>query len=67
MDVARALRTRGVAAPIVFFTSSPDFAVQSYEVEAFSYVEIEHTHQKFRLTVALTIGGRTLPHGTTPP
>lgn len=37
-DVARALRTRGVAAPIVFLTSSPDFAVQSYEVEAFSYL-----------------------------
>lgn len=26
------------------------------------YVEIEHTHQKFRLTVALTIGERTLEH-----
>lgn len=37
-DVARILRTRGVAAPIVFLTSSPDFAVQSYEVEAFSYL-----------------------------
>ena len=31
------------------------------------YVEIEYTHQKFRLTVALPIGERTLPHGTTPP
>lgn len=37
-DVARTLRTRGVAAPIVFLTSSPDFAVQSYEVQAFSYL-----------------------------
>ena len=37
-DVARVLRARGVAAPIVFLTSSPDFAVQSYEVEAFSYL-----------------------------
>ncbi|WP_369283935.1 LytR/AlgR family response regulator transcription factor [Oscillibacter sp. GMB15532] len=37
-DVARVLRARRVAAPIVFLTSSPDFAVQSYEVEAFSYL-----------------------------
>lgn len=37
-DVAKALRAKGVAAPIVFLTSSPDFAVQSYEVEAFSYL-----------------------------
>lgn len=37
-NVARALRDRGVAAPIVFLTPSPDFAVQSYEVEAFSYL-----------------------------
>ena len=37
-DIARALRTRGISAPIVFLTSSPDFAVQSYEVQAFSYL-----------------------------
>ncbi len=30
------------------------------------YVEIEYTHQKFRLTVVLPIGERTLPHGTMP-
>ena len=30
------------------------------------YVEIEYTHQKFRLTVALPIGERTLPHETIP-
>ncbi|WP_369283936.1 sensor histidine kinase [Oscillibacter sp. GMB15532] len=30
------------------------------------YVEIEYTHQKFRLTVALPIGERTLPHETMP-
>lgn len=30
------------------------------------YVEIEYTHQKFRLTVALPIGEKTLQHGTTP-
>jgi DNA-binding LytR/AlgR family response regulator len=37
-DVAKALRAKGVTVPIVFLTSSPDFAVQSYEVEAFSYL-----------------------------
>lgn len=37
-DVAKALRAKGVTAPIIFLTSSPDFAVQSYEVEAFSYL-----------------------------
>lgn len=37
-NVAKALRAKGVTAPIVFLTSSPDFAVQSYEVEAFSYL-----------------------------
>lgn len=37
-QVAKTLRSKGVTAPIVFLTSSPDFAVQSYEVEAFSYL-----------------------------
>lgn len=37
-EVAKVLRKEGVTAPIVFLTSSPDFAVQSYEVEAFSYL-----------------------------
>lgn len=37
-NVAKTLRAKGITAPIVFLTSSPDFAVQSYEVEAFSYL-----------------------------
>lgn len=37
-QVAKTLRAKGVTAPIVFLTSSPDFAVQSYEVAAFSYL-----------------------------
>lgn len=37
-DVAKALRSQGITVPIVFLTCSPDFAVQSYEVEAFSYL-----------------------------
>ncbi len=37
-DVAKILRSKGVTAPIVFLTSSPDYAVQSYEVDAFSYL-----------------------------
>lgn len=37
-DVAKELRAKGVTAPIVFLTSTPDFAVQSYEVGAFFYL-----------------------------
>ena len=38
MDTARHLREMGVEAPIVFLTASPDFAVESYEVEAAGYL-----------------------------
>ena len=34
MDTARRLRAMGVQAPIIFLTASPDFALESYEVEA---------------------------------
>ena len=38
MDTARKLRKLGVKAPIVFLTASPDFALESYEVEASGYL-----------------------------
>ena len=38
MDTARRLREMDVEAPIVFLTASPDFAVESYEVEAAGYL-----------------------------
>lgn len=38
MDTARRLRDLGVKAPIVFLTASPDFALESYEVEASGYL-----------------------------
>ena len=38
MDTARKLRDLGVKAPIVFLTASPDFALESYEVEASGYL-----------------------------
>ena len=38
MDTARRLRAMGVQAPIIFLTASPDFALESYEVEASGYL-----------------------------
>ena len=38
MDTARKLRDLGVEAPIVFLTASPDFTLESYEVEASGYL-----------------------------
>ena len=38
METARRLRSMNVKAPIVFLTASPDFALESYEVEASGYL-----------------------------
>ncbi len=38
METARMLQKRNSNIPIVFLTSSPDFAVESYEVHAFDYI-----------------------------
>ncbi len=38
MDTARELRRTDTAVPIVFLTSSPEFALESYEVKAFDYL-----------------------------
>lgn len=38
MDAARSIRTLNDSIPIIFLTSSPDYAVESYRVEAFDYL-----------------------------
>lgn len=38
MDAAREIRTFDKTAPILFFTSSPEFALESYSVKAINYV-----------------------------
>lgn len=38
METARQLRALGVPTPLVFLTSSPDFALESYDVEAAGYL-----------------------------
>lgn len=38
MQTAKKLRDNGVAAALIFLTTSPDFAVESYDVSALSYL-----------------------------
>ena len=38
IELGRAIRETGDRSPIVYLTSSPDYAVDSYEVEAFKYL-----------------------------
>lgn len=38
MDTAKELRRLGVSAPLIFLTTSPDFALESYEVNAAGYL-----------------------------
>lgn len=38
IEVAKAIRTFDKTAPILFFTSSPEFALESYSVKAINYV-----------------------------
>ena len=38
MDTAKELRQLGASAPVIFLTTSPDFAVESYEVNAAGYL-----------------------------
>lgn len=46
MDTAKELRTQDRAAKIIFLTSSPEFALASYEVKAQSYIIKPITYQK---------------------
>lgn len=38
IDLAREIRNNGITVPIVFFTTSSDFAVESYDVDAIGYL-----------------------------
>lgn len=38
MEVARGIRAINDTVPVMFLTSSPDFAVESYQVDAFTYL-----------------------------
>ncbi len=48
MDIARQLREHGYSGKIVFITSTPDFAVDSYEVDAAGYLLKPHNYEKIR-------------------
>lgn len=48
MDTAKLLRTKGINTAIVFLTSSADFAIESYEVRALSYLLKPITFEKFQ-------------------
>lgn len=50
IDVAREIRTFDKSAPIVFFTSSADFALASYSVNAVNYVLKPISQEKFFIT-----------------
>lgn len=47
IDIAREIRNRDKTAPIMFFTSSPEFAVESYSVKAVNYVLKPISKDKF--------------------
>lgn len=38
MEIAHKIRKNGIQTPIVFLTASPDFALESYDVNAFGYL-----------------------------
>lgn len=48
MDIARKLRSVGYTGKIVFLTSTAEFAVDSYEVEASGYLLKPHDYEKLR-------------------
>ncbi|NLN64382.1 MAG: response regulator transcription factor [Clostridiaceae bacterium] len=50
MDVAKEVRGFDKTAPILFFTSSPDFAFESYSVRAINYILKPVTKEKFFVT-----------------
>lgn len=47
IDVAKEIRNYDKTAPILFFTSSPEFAVESYSVKAINYVLKPISKEKF--------------------
>lgn len=50
IEVAKEVRTFDKTAPIIFFTSSPEFALQSYSVKAINYVLKPISKEKFFIT-----------------
>lgn len=50
ISVAREIRAFDKTAPIVFFTSSPEFALESYSVKAVNYILKPITKEKFFFT-----------------
>lgn len=50
IDVAKEIRDYDKAAPILFFTSSPEFALQSYSVRAINYVLKPISKEKLFIT-----------------
>ena len=46
MDTARELRQADTAVRLVFLTSSPEFALESYEVRAFDYLLKPVTYER---------------------
>jgi len=51
IDVAREIRKFDKTAPIIFFTSSPEFALESYSVRAVNYVLKPVTKEKLFFTL----------------
>jgi DNA-binding LytR/AlgR family response regulator len=50
IEVAKAIREFDKAAPIIFFTSSPEFALESYSVRAVNYILKPITREKLFIT-----------------
>ncbi|PHV70551.1 DNA-binding response regulator [Sporanaerobium hydrogeniformans] len=50
IDVAKEIRTFDKTAPILFFTSSPEFALESYSVKAINYVLKPISKEKLFIT-----------------
>ncbi len=50
IDVAKEIRIIDRTAPILFFTSSPEFALESYSVKAINYILKPITKEKFFFT-----------------
>ena len=51
MDTARELRQYDKTVKIIFLTSSPEFALESYDVKAYSYLLKPVTYEKLEETL----------------
>lgn len=51
IEVAKEIRHIDKTAPIIFFTSSPEFALESYSVKAINYVLKPVTQEKLFITL----------------